>query len=238
MPFTSRIRRFNTTTTLFAVACVPLIAAACSGDNNDVTTPVAPTITVTAGASQTGVVNAALAVPISVRLTDAAGNPMSNVVVGFTVGTNAGSVSTPEPTTDANGVATVTWTLGTVAGVDTLTVGMNDVSTTIVATATADVASQFLVVSGNQQSGTVGTALAAPLVAKITDKYGNAVSGAQVQWTNDSGGTFGSTTTTTSVTGLTQTTYTLGTNPGAENVTATVTVNGQPLTASFVATGS
>jgi hypothetical protein len=81
-----------------------------------------------------------------------------------------------------------------------------------------------VMVSGNGQSGTVGTSLANPLVVRVTDGLDRPVVGATVAWARASGG--GSVSPSTNATGSdgrASATYTLGLTPGNESVTATVT---------------
>lgn len=57
----------------------------------------------------------------SVILSDAKGSPMAGVVVTFTVTSGGGTVTGATATSNASGIATVgSWTLGTVAGANTL----------------------------------------------------------------------------------------------------------------------
>jgi hypothetical protein len=82
----------------------------------------AATMTKTAGDNQSGAPGTAVAVPPSVTVNDAHGNPKSNIVVTFAVASGGGSVAGGSATTNASGVATVgSWTLGGSAGSNTLT---------------------------------------------------------------------------------------------------------------------
>ena len=79
-------------------------------------------LSVKAGNGQSAVAASAVAAAPSVLVTDAGGNPVSGVVVTFAVASGGGSATGLTPTTDAFGVATVgSWTLGTIAGANTLT---------------------------------------------------------------------------------------------------------------------
>ncbi|HMV32943.1 MAG TPA: filamin/ABP280 repeat domain-containing protein, partial [Gemmatimonadales bacterium] len=67
-------------------------------------------------------VNGPVAAAPSVRVTDAFGNPVAGVAVTFAVASGGGGLTGASATTNASGVATVgSWTLGTVAGSNTLT---------------------------------------------------------------------------------------------------------------------
>src|SRR5205814_9079025 len=73
--------------------------------------------------TQSAPAGTAVASPPSVIVTDANGNPVSGVEVTFATGLNSGAVDPATPVaTGTDGVATVTsWTLSTLAGLNTLT---------------------------------------------------------------------------------------------------------------------
>src|SRR5438067_5894189 len=99
-----------------------LLLVACKHDaTTSAPTPVATTITVTSGDAQTIVAGAAASTPLSVKVVDASGAPMSGVTVTWTLASGSGTLSAATSTTDANGVATVTYTAGLTAGTATVT---------------------------------------------------------------------------------------------------------------------
>lgn len=82
---------------------------------------------------------------------------------------------------------------------------------------------QFQAAAGSGQAGTVGTALAAPIVVRATDASGRGMRGVAVSWSAASGG--GTLSTASSVTddaGEARTQWTLGTAAGEQGVAATV----------------
>lgn len=85
-----------------------------------------------------GSAGAALASPVTVRVTDAAGNPVAGATVNFTPTDGSGTVSAATAPTNASGEAQTTWTLGADAGTDQLVAAVagTSLSTTISATAT------------------------------------------------------------------------------------------------------
>lgn len=90
-----------------------LAVAACSdsptkGGNNG--TPAA--IAMSSGDNQVGMPGTPLAAPIAVRVTNAQGNPVAGKPVDFTVTRGAGTVASATVSTDNNGVAQTSWTLG------------------------------------------------------------------------------------------------------------------------------
>jgi hypothetical protein len=102
------------------------IAAACSnnGDNFNAVIPNPPGVSIVVTSNnQSATVGLALAQPIVVRVTagpDGTGGPIGNVVVTWTVLSGGGSVSVGTSTTDSQGFASVIWTVGPVAGTNTL----------------------------------------------------------------------------------------------------------------------
>ena len=86
----------------------------------------------------TGPAGAALATPVTVKVTDAAGNAVAGATVQFAPTTGSGTVSAASVATNASGEAQTTWTLGADAGTDQLvaTVAGTSVTTTISAAAT------------------------------------------------------------------------------------------------------
>jgi hypothetical protein len=92
----------------------------------------------------------------------------------------------------------------------------------------------IVVVAGDKQTGTVGQALAQPLVIKVTDQSGAAVSGFTVSWTvSGGGGSMSVASNQTDALGQAQVTWTLGHVAGSNKDTALAHAGGQ--SASFIA---
>src|SRR5215831_4390217 len=127
-------------TARWVVAAAALVVAAACGDKNFNTVSLIPAVITVSSASngQTGTIGLPLAEPISVQVTDQAGNPVANVIVTWTVLTGGGSVATATSTTDGNGNASVIWTLGPNPGDNTLRASIaTGASVTISATGVA-----------------------------------------------------------------------------------------------------
>lgn len=149
------------------------------------------------GDAQLAVVNTVVAVAPRVLLKDAAGNPVAGVPVTFTVTGGGGSLSGGNQTTDANGIATVTsWTLGTLAGTNTLLASAAGLSRTFTATGIAGAPVQLVATAGDLQSGVVGGLLPIKPAVRLQDQYGNPIGGAAVTFAVNPG--------TGSITGPTQ----------------------------------
>jgi len=159
-------------------------------------------ITQLAGDLQTGVVNAVVSTPPAVVVRDQFNNPVPGVSVTF-VASGSGSVTGGSQTTDTSGVAAVeSWTLGTLAGANTLLASAGPLSVTFSATALAGAATQIASYAGDLQTAVVNTAVVVAPSARVIDQYGNPVAGVAVTFAVATGGG--------SVTGATQTTNTAG----------------------------
>lgn len=171
-----------------------------------------------------GTVGQPLAAPVRVlvRDPDAAGVP--GVVVRFVVVDPAGDSTVTDVISDSTGVAEFPLTLGTRAGTYIIRARLRDaadVTTTIEAVATADVPARVEVASGNAQTGTVGDALAQPLVARVTDRFGNPVADAEVTFRPEPGsGSASPVNARTDASGLASAQWTLGTTAGTQRTTA------------------
>ena len=93
--------------------------------------------------------------------------------------------------------------------------------TMAVATGAAQTPTTLSLVSGDSQTGTVGTALANPFVVRVTDANGDPVAGVTVTFAVTAGaGTLTAIQVDTDAQGLASSTLILGPNPGANTVTA------------------
>jgi hypothetical protein len=92
-----------------------LVLAACNGDSpGQIRVPTQ--IAADGGASQSARISSQLLDPLSVRVTDAAGDPVSGVSVGWSVLDGGGSINPAASNTNSNGVASAQFTLGPTEG--------------------------------------------------------------------------------------------------------------------------
>src|SRR5207245_2954030 len=147
-------------------------------------------IALQAGNNQTVAAGSAVPIPPAVIVKDASGNPVAGVAVTVAVAPGNGTITGPNQTTDANGIARVgSWTLATTAGANTLTAtaaGLTGSPVTFTATGTAGSAGSIAVSAGDQQTATVNTAVTPPAVI-VKDQFGNPVAGAAVTFAIASG---------------------------------------------------
>jgi hypothetical protein len=158
-------------------------------------------------------------VTITAQLADANNNAVStagNVVTWNKTGTG-GSFGSPTSTTNASGVATVTFTTNTVAGTVHTVTGTDAGSltgTTSNITTTVGAATKYLVTSS---SSTPVAGSNVTITAQLADANNNAVStaGNVVTWSKTgTGGSFGSPTSTTNASGVATVTFTTSTVAG------------------------
>lgn len=131
---------------------------------------------VVAGDGQTDTVGRQLTQPVTVKVTDTASKPVPGQVVNFVVTVGGGSVFAGAASTDSAGLAADRWTLGTIAGNQTLEIravrsdGTPIVFGTVTATA---IAGQVDTASLEPVVGFVGeTAIVQP---RVTDRFGNPI---------------------------------------------------------------
>jgi hypothetical protein len=197
-------------------------------------TTVPESVQILGGDGQIGIVGERLPDPPSVRVLGPGGAPVFSLDVDFSVSANGGFLESMDGTevspnltvrTDAMGDATVGgWTLGPTPGTPTVTVDVPGLAPVIL-TATAEIGPPALLVkvSGDQQSGLVGTPLDAPLVVLVTDTQGNPVAGSTITFGPASGdGSVSSTQVTSDSNGTAATDWTLGSSQGSQSVGASI----------------
>ena len=199
-----------------------------------VATTVPQLVQILDGDGQTGIVGEPLPNPPSVRVLDPGGAPVSSLDVDFSVSENGGLLESMDGTevspnlkvqTDAMGVATVgSWIVGTAPGTHEVTVEVPGL-VPVVLTATAETGPPALLVkvSGDEQSGVVGTLLAAPLVVRVTDTHANPVAGSTITFGPASGdGSVFPTQATSDSNGTAATEWILGSSQGSQSVGASI----------------
>ncbi|WKW13206.1 Ig-like domain-containing protein [Pseudogemmatithrix spongiicola] len=175
------------------------------------------------------VAGAALTPALTVRSTDAFGNLTPTFTGPIALTLREAGTATLAGTATQNAVAGVaTFADLSVQKAGTgyrleATSGTLQPDTSVAFSITAASASQFAIVSGNEQTGVAGAALASPLTVVVRDGFGNPVSGASVTWAiTTGGGSLGATTSVTDSDGRASTTWTLGNGAGAQSATASV----------------
>lgn len=204
------------------------------GDDPDGGDPPAgpPTITVQAGDGQDGIVGEELEAPLTVRVASD-GEPLPGQAVVFEPADESGEMTPDTAVSDLQGRATARWTLGTAPGGHAaearLIVGGAAVQFTAHAAPGAPHA--LAMVSGDNQTGVPLQPLPLPLVVRVTDRFGNGVSGVTVTWSVEGGrGELSGEESTTNTAGEAQVTWSLGISLGAQRARATVEgLDGSPV---------
>ena len=212
---------------------IVLVVSGC-GSNESTTGPPPPPppsppsvngLVVAAGDGQVGTVAAGLTEPLTVRVEDTSGQPVSGVSVSWSVVAGGGTLSSVASSSDASGLAAVSYTMGTTAGTQRVraTIAGTSTTATFTVTARAGPPATLAVLAGNDQAGPTGAALPVAYRIRVDDQYGNVVEGATVAWTVVKGG--GSVAAASSVTdaaGAASVIHTLGPQGGGQLVDAAV----------------
>ena len=208
-------------------------------DSTPVTFIPTPTLlTVQGGNGQTGTVGAVLPGPLQVRVTAADGLGVKGIPVQFSILTGGGSLSAPQAITDTLGVASVTATLGTVAGPVTVQAASGGLTAvTFAGTVKPGLPTQLLANAGAGQAVAAGALLpiAPSVVAK--DTFNNVVPGAVVTFSVVAGaGHITGATDTTNANGVaTVGSWTLDTLAHVDSLVATLGTLNRVFTASGLA---
>ena len=147
---------------------------------------VATSIVIVSGSNQSATVNTAFAQPLQVKALDADGYGVAGVTVTFNTpssgasGTFAGGAFTA--ITGLDGVATSpAFSANTVAGLYTVDASVNSLSPVHFNLVNlAGAAANMVIFSGNNQAAFMTQSYGSPLAVRITDTYGNPVSGTTV----------------------------------------------------------
>ena len=193
-------------------------------------------LTKVSGDRQGGLVGERLAKPFVVSVLDQNGSAFAGAVVAFSVTAGGGTLSATTATTDANGRARSTLTLGSKPGPNTVAAAVAGLGTvTFTATATGQIPHSLTKVSGDGQEGLAGAQLDAPFVVLVLDEDDEAIAGAVVAFSvTAGGGTLSAATVATNANGRASNTLRLGPDPGPNTVEATI-AGLEPVT--FTATG-
>ena len=175
------------------------------------------------GDGQRGVPNVRLAEPLVVEVVDANDDPVSNVRVRFRTTIGSGRFSPVLTRTARNGRAQTNFT-PTSPGRIRITAFVNDVASRAVFNVTAGAAPASVTkVSGDNQSGSPGSALANPFVVEVKDEDGDAIEGLRVTFSvTAGGGSLSETSAAADEDGRAETTLTLGSERGVNSVQASV----------------
>ena len=182
------------------------------------------------GDAQTADAGTAVPDPLEVIVVDASGHGVPGVTVTFTVTSGGGFVQNPTPSTDKTGTASAgVWTLGTVAGSQTLTASAADIPGAplkFTALAKAGPTTSLTKVGSEPASSPAGGNIDS-IVVLAADKFGNPVSGQSVTFAvTGGGGTVSPTTRQTLPDGRAAARWTIGTEIGVSNTATAASPDG------------
>ncbi|HEY4183698.1 MAG TPA: Ig-like domain-containing protein [Polyangia bacterium] len=178
------------------------------------------------GSSQSTTVATTFGTPLQVIAWDLWGNTVTGAPITFGVPASgaSASLSAGSLTTGSTGAASVTATAGTIAGSYSVTASTPGVpSVSFALRNLAGAAANLIMSGGGSQSTPVLTAFSAPLVAAVTDSFGNAVAGSTVIFTAPTSGasaTFSGSSAMTNAAGLASVTATANATAGSYIVVA------------------
>ena len=174
------------------------------------------------------------------RVVDQSGNGIAGFSVGFVASAGSSIAPNGSLTTSATGVAgPLSWVLSPAAGSNTVTAsapGLVGSPLTFSATGRTGAASELVKQSGDNVTGLVNAVLGTPHVIKVTDAFGNGVSGVAISWGVTGGGSVSPVVSTTDQGGSAQAVRTLPAAPGPVTTTASATIGGVSRSVSFAVT--
>lgn len=188
-----------------------------------VVTP-ATAIALVAGINQRAMAGKALPQAVVVRATNRRGGPASGKKVTFRLTDGQGAVDPASATTDADGRARASWTLGSYPGRQTLFATVENVDSSLAVIAEADpVPSNTRVVSLVERvSGQAGEALPDTVAIRVTDSAGRVLADVPVRWTAVDGGSVEALSARTDSLGVAGARWTLSKKTGSQRLRAQV----------------
>ena len=171
-------------------------------------------LSIVSGNAQSDTVGQLLVESLVVRAEDQGGTAVSGVSINFSINQGGGSLSETSVTTDSDGGASTTWTLGTTSGTQNVTAliqGSDSGKADFSATATPGPATAFSKEWGDQQIGKNDRPLPEPIKAAVKDEFGNGIAGIPVTFAvTDGGGSISPADSVTGETGAAEGTWTMG----------------------------
>ena len=180
-------------------------------------------LTRTSGNGQAAFINVPFASPLLVTATDN-GVAAAGVTINWTLASGSAVLSSGTSNTDAAGDANITVTAGPVVGPVSITATRADepaATVTFSLTTSPTPNNTLVIVSGDGQSGVIGSPANSPLVVLLRDGFGNAISGQTIDWSVISGpATLSSATSLSDAGGQASNTFAFGNVSGASVIRA------------------
>lgn len=175
---------------LFAALVLATVGStACGKESSGPAAPVPSSVALSTSPVQSAVVGSVVSPGLTFSVKDQNGNSLAGIPVTVTV-TAGGGTLTGAPTTTASGETSIgVFTLGTIVGVNTVTIKAGSLAPITFSITTVAGAPAQITASGAGQSAPAGTALPGILV-KVADQFGNGVAGQSVTVSVAEGGGF------------------------------------------------
>jgi hypothetical protein len=208
-----------------AAAILSAVAVLSSCGDEAIGPDSARSVTLVSGSDQVGTVGEPLEHALVVIVTNSDESGAAGVGVSWQIVAGGGSLSAESDITDAEGISSVTWRLGTQAmavnTVEASVPGLAGSPITFSAIPIPGAPAQLAKVAGDEQTGPVETTLPAACVVRVTDRYGNPVRDVAVGWSAEvGGGSMSADFSSTDPEGNASSERTLGPSPGLHSTTA------------------
>jgi len=177
----------------------------------------------TSGNGQAAFINTAFASPLLVNATDN-GVAAAGITINWVLASGSAVLSSGSSNTDAAGDANITINAGVSVGPISITATRADEPTATVTfslTANPTPNNTLIIVSGDGQSGVIGSPANSPIVVVLRDGFGNVLPAQTITWSVISGpATLSSATSNTDAAGQASNTFTFGTTTGGSVIRA------------------
>jgi Big-like domain-containing protein len=180
--------------------------------------PVPASLTLLGGDGQRAPAGRRVSQPVLVQVVSRNGRPIEGVPVRFILDEGAGHVEPAVDSSDAQGIARASWTLGGAPGRQSLSVNAEGVASPTLVTGEAEpvAANTRIAVVSEHLEGPAGGALLEPVAVRVTDSSGVALADVPVTWTaGDEGSVVASESRTDSL-GEARARWTLGPKSGTQ----------------------
>ncbi|MGH7509369.1 MAG: Ig-like domain-containing protein [Gemmatimonadales bacterium] len=181
--------------------------------------PVPASLTLLTGDRQRALAGRRLTQPVTVQVVSRSGRPIEGVPVRFVIEDGGTGRADPQiAPSDTQGIARISWTLGSAAGRQSLSILAEGVATPTTITAEAEpvAGNTRLAVVSEQLEGPAGGILPDPVVVRVTDSSGIALVDVPVAWSAEDGGSVVAAKTRTDSLGETRARWTLGPRSGVQ----------------------
>ena len=142
-----------------------------------------------AGDGQIGEIGRELAIPLTVKVTDASGNPIEGLSVSWSVEPGSGSVSSTTSMTNAEGIAAVVWKLGDQRGEEMVSASVAGLPPVVFkATGIPPQPAGVTITTQPPSSALIGQRFPIQPAVEVRDGDGNLIDGVEVTASIESGG--------------------------------------------------